>query len=290
MPFGGESATGDRDALNRVLAGAHGVRVREMRGDSTPLLEERDPVAVRALCEALRIADLPGLVCMCWGDVALDFLDAAGTPLTRVTLHHGYSVRWDGWREDAVLADGERSLEWLAVRGITGPLHEFRAAEQRQAEADRVERLWAAEIPEPLATFAALFLDTSRAGGGLTEIQLAEVRELLTAAHRDPTERILRLFTWYAAGTGAYSGYPVHEGIPAQILDRENRLDFARAVDRANPRALAGAIRYLINWNTRQRVGGLLAVMSPTAHHRLLAHSRDAETRSWLSRRIARLE
>ncbi|MGX1806686.1 hypothetical protein ACWIGI_13310 [Nocardia sp. NPDC055321] len=290
MSFGDESARGDRDALDRVLVNARGVRVREMRGDSTPVLTERDPVAVRALCAALRIADLPGFVCMCPGDVALDFVDGRGSGLARVTLHHGYSVRWAGWSEDAVLAEGELSLEWLAVRGVSGPLREFRAAEYRAAAAERVERGWAAAIPEPLAVYAPLFLDISRTGGRLPGSQLTEMWDLLCAVHPDAVERVLRLLTWCAAGTGAHSGYPVHEGIPARFLDRETPRDVARAVEQADQRALAGAVRYVLDWNTRRRVDGLLLALSPAARGRLLAHSGDGETRGWLARRIARLE
>ncbi|MEC3916870.1 hypothetical protein [Nocardia sp. CDC160] len=290
MGFGGESTGGDLDALDRVLADARGVRVREMPGDSATLLVERDPVAVRALREALRIADLPGFVCMCWGDVALDFFDAAERALTTVTLHHGYSVRWNGWPQDALLADGVRSLEWLAVRGVFVPLREYRAAEQRQAEADRTARRWVAEIPDPLTPYASLFLDTSSTGGGLTNPQITEVRALLVTAYPNPVDRILRLCTWNAAGTGAYSGYPVHERIPSQFLDLEQRFDFAHAVDLADPRATAGAVRYLLSWDTRKRLAALLSALSPTGRHKILAHARDAESRRWLQRRIAGLQ
>ncbi|MEC3951950.1 hypothetical protein VMT65_02785 [Nocardia sp. CDC153] len=290
MGFGGESTGGDRDALDRVLAAARGVRVREMPGDSATLLVERDPVAVRALREALRIADLPGFVCMCWGDVALDFFDAAERALTTVTLHHGYSVRWNGWPQDALLADGVRSLEWLAVRGVSVPLREYRAAEQRQAEADRTARRWVAEIPDPLTPYASLFLDTSSTGGGLTNPQIAEVRALLVTAYPNPVDRILRLCAWNAAGTGAYSGYPTHERIPSQFLDLEQRFDFAHAVELADPRATAGAVRYLLSWDTRKRLAPLLSALSPTARRKLLAHTRDPESHRWLQRRIAGLQ
>ncbi|MFJ4652506.1 hypothetical protein ACIP5Y_14680 [Nocardia sp. NPDC088792] len=289
MPFGGERTGHDPQALDRMLARAHWVRVREMRGDSTPLLEERDPVAVQALRAALRIADLPGFVCMCWGDVALDFLAADGRPVTTVTLHHGYSLRWDGWPQDAVLADGVRSLEWLAVRGVTGPLREFHAAAHRQAESDRITRRWVTEIPEPLAIYANLFLDTTKSGNGLTEADLIEIREHLATAYPDPITRILTLFTWSAAGTGAYTGYPVHERIPGQFLDLEDRADFARAVDLADDRATTGAVRYLISWHTRNRIAHLLTALSPTSQRKILLHARDAESRRWLQRRIARL-
>ncbi|MTE15373.1 hypothetical protein [Nocardia aurantiaca] len=289
MAFGGASADGDLDALDRVLAHARGVRVREMPRDAPTLLEEWDPIAVRALRDALRVADLPGFVCMCWGDVVLDFFDAAERPLTTVTLHHGYSIRWDGWPQDALLADGVRSLEWLAVRGVSVPLREYHVAEQRKADNDRTARLWVAEIPAPLMPYADLFLDTSTTGGGLTGSQVAEVRAPLLAAYPDAVDRILRLCDWYAGGTGAYTGYPTHERIPAQFLDLENRADFARAVDLADDRATAGAVRYLLSWDSRKHLARLLSALSPAARRKILLHARDAESRRWLQHRIARL-
>lgn len=280
----------DIDALDRLLVGARRVRARRLRGDSETLLDERDPVAVTALREALRIADIPGFVCLCLGDVTLDFFDITNSPLTTVTLHHGVSLRWNGWREDAVLADGVRSLEWLAVRGLVEPLREFRAAERRRIEQERVSRLWVAEIPPPLTTLAEEFLGTSASGHDLSALAVDVARARLTKAYPDARERVTRLLAWYASGTGAYSGYPVHEGIPRQLLDRELRLDFARAVEVADAPALAGAVRYLINWNTRGRVGRLLGALSPTARAKVVDAARDVETRRWLQRRIDRLD
>ncbi|MFJ9743867.1 hypothetical protein, partial [Streptomyces sp. NPDC101166] len=291
MGVGGQATGGDPEALDRVLAGARGVRVREMPGDAPTLIEERDPVAVRALREALRVSDLPGFVCMCWGDVVLDFFDAGERPLTSVTLHHGYSIRWPGWPQDARLADGMRSLEWLAVRGVAVPLQEFRAAERRQAESDRIAYRWVAEIPDPLIPFAGLFLDTSTTtGGGLTGPQVEEARALLLMTYPDPVDRILRLCAWFAGGTGRYSGYPAHERIPAQFLLLEDHADFARAVELADEHATAGAVRYLLSWDTRKRLAHLLAALSPGGRRKILVHARDTEARRWLQRRIAGLQ
>lgn len=294
MSYGGAQARGDRDALDRVLADARAVQIREMRGDSKSLLVERDPVAVQALREALHVTDEPGSSCMCFGDVSLIFLDAAGRELTGVTLHHGDSVRWNdaarwgGWRDDAILVDSERSLEWLAVRGITWPLREFRESQRRMAEALRVQRLWAADIPELLTEYTPLFLETSNRGVPLLEPELIEVRERLLSGYPAPVDRIIRLLTWYGSGTGTASGYPTHEAVPAQFIDLERDEDIARAVEAADARAALGAVRYLVSWPGRQRIAPLLKHLSPAAQRKILERAPTADTRSWLERRIAR--
>ncbi|MGW4242191.1 hypothetical protein [Nocardia sp. NPDC004722] len=286
MGFGGGSEGKDLDALDRILDGAHEVRVREMPGDSMPLLVERDPVAVRALREALRIADMPGFICRCQGDVALEFLGRSGTRLAMVTLHHGYSVRWAGWREDALLEDGVRALEWLAVRGVSEPLREYRETEQARAESARTDRLWESDTPAALTPYLELFLDTSRTGRDLTATQIREMRVPLLAAHPDPVDRVLRLCTWFGSGTGEYSGYPLHEEIPQHFLDLESPADFARAVDIADDRATAGAVRYLLSDETEAHLSRLLSALSPTARRKILLHTRDADHREWLQREI----
>ncbi|MFI6868464.1 hypothetical protein [Nocardia sp. NPDC050406] len=279
----------DIDALDRLLAGARRVRARRMRGDTEILLDERDPVAVSALREALRIADIPGYICRCLGDVALDFFDISDAPLTTVTLHHGISLRWNGWHVDAVLADGVRSLEWLAVRGVVEPLREFRASERRRLDADRAARRWVADMPPPLAEYTELFLGTSASGYELRAAQIEAARARLAMAYPDALERLTRLLTWYASGTGKETGHPLHEDIPRLLLDLEHRLDFARAVETADARAAAGALRYLVDWSTRGRVGRLLADLSPAARAKVLAAARDSDTRHWLAQRIDRL-
>ncbi|MFE3196092.1 hypothetical protein ACFXHA_44325 [Nocardia sp. NPDC059240] len=289
MGFGGGSADKDLDALDRILADAHEVRVREMPGDSVPLLVERDRVAVQALREALRIADMPGFVCRCQGDVALEFLGRAGTRLATVTLHHGYSVRWTGWREDALLADGMRTLEWLAVRGVSEPLREYRETEQARVESARIDRLWESDIPAPLTPYLELFRDTSRTGRDLTATQIREMREMLLAAHPDPVDRVLRLCTWFGSGTGEYSGYPLHEEIPQRFLDLETPADFARAVEIADDRPTAGAVRYLLSDETEDHLTPLLSALSPAACSKILLHTHDPDHRQWLQHKMTDL-
>lgn len=295
MEYGDDPSGGDRTALDRVLAAARAVQIREMRGDSKALLVERDPVAVQALREALRVTAEPGSSCMCFGDVSLVFLDTSGRELTGVTLHHGHSVRWDdaarwgGWRDDAILVDSALSLEWLAVRGITWPLREFRESQRRADAALGARRRWIADIPESIASFTALFLETTDRGVPLLEPELDEVRDRLLSAYPDADDRIARLLAWYASGTGSSSGYPTHEAVPAQFLDQEHPADFARAVDTAAAIALLGAVRYLVSWPGRQRIAPLLAYLSPDAQRKILDHAPSVETRAWLERRLTGL-
>ncbi|MFB7722467.1 hypothetical protein [Nocardia sp. NPDC056100] len=317
MQDGGGRATGDRAALDRVLADARAVQIREMRGDARSLLVERDPVAVQALREALLVTDAPGMSCMCFGDVSFVFLDATGRELTGVTLHHGDSVRWDdaarwgGWHDDAILRDSARSLEWLAVRGVTWPLREFRAAQRRAAAAGQARRRWTADIPELITDYTAMFLETTDRGVPLLEPELVRVRDRLLSGYPDPIDRILRVLIWYGSGTANSSGYPTHEAVPAQLLDQEDPADIARAMENAAgratagatehtvtstavrtgadtpaDRALTGAVRYLASWPGRQRLPTLSAHLTPDAQRAIVAHAPSAKTRAWLERRF----
>src|SRR5581483_6213885 len=97
-------------------------RVFEHDAEET-LLTVTKPAELAELRECLRIA-YSGLHCICMGGPVLEVSGEGGVRAT-ITLHHGQSIRWDSeWRWDAELADGRRLIEWLAARGVRGPLEE----------------------------------------------------------------------------------------------------------------------------------------------------------------------
>ena len=149
-----------RESLDRVLSAAR--RVRILRGGmdagvpvgNDVLFETDDPSALASLRKALQIVDEPAGHCMCPGDPTLELL---GTDLERLAVighHHGESIRWDGWRDDAELVDGRRLLEWLAFQGISYPLDEYRHAERDAESRDAALARWREVMPSCLRPFA----------------------------------------------------------------------------------------------------------------------------------------
>ena len=120
------------ESLDAVLAATRSVRVlRDGTDAGVPigdeaLFETEDRGALASLRDALQIVDGPAGLCMCYGDPTIELFDGDGDRMAVIGLHHGRSIRWDGWREDAALSDGVRLLEWLAFQGISYPLDEYR--------------------------------------------------------------------------------------------------------------------------------------------------------------------
>ena len=127
----------DQSALDRLLEGASRARITEVAGRELLLVE--DPNEVRELSRLLAvIPPVERFHCLCPGDQVLKFsTDRRGD--VAITLHHGRSIRWDGWDSDAMLVDGETLLRWLAGHGARAPLHAWEADRDR-AERDRLAR------------------------------------------------------------------------------------------------------------------------------------------------------
>jgi hypothetical protein len=134
-----DGPTPNQQQLEAMLSRARRVRVtmsvdRGDRVDRELILLIRDPREIASLGATLRISDEPCGHCMCLGDPHLTFLDERDVVLAEISLHHGRSIRWSAWRDDALLLDGREVLEWLASRGASAPLDDYEA-ERREEEA-----------------------------------------------------------------------------------------------------------------------------------------------------------
>ena len=123
-----------QSSLDTLLSQTRGVRVYSggaSRGEplsDEPLWEITDEIALESLGIALRINDGPHGHCMCHGDAALEFLGASGDRLAVIGVHHGESIRWNAWCEDAELTRGSKILKWLNDRGVWDGLQHHRKA------------------------------------------------------------------------------------------------------------------------------------------------------------------
>jgi hypothetical protein len=266
-------------ALDSVLQHAHMLQVRPVGGlgvDGEIRVDLSDPAESAQLRTAMAVESLPGIHCMCLGDVRFEVFDRDGGQLATVVLHHGATLRWGQWESDAVLADGRLLLAWLDEHGMADPMQQFEADRQRAEEGTKEERNWLAAMPAGLEGTADRILDLSRTGGSPSPALLGELADRLQLTFPDPVERVLALLDWHGSGSGRCSGYPVHEGVPGELLGRVPIADLLAGLadPRAEERHDAGAVRHLVGWKTRPRQKRDVAALPEPLRARLLAHAR----------------
>ncbi|MFZ5470314.1 MAG: hypothetical protein ACOZIN_12835 [Myxococcota bacterium] len=120
-----------------------------------------------------------------------------------IGLHHGLSIRVHGWASDAPLEDGRRVCQWLAERGVAGPLADLEADERRRDEARRAFERWKEAAPVCLAPLGK---------------KLFELPDALLQAAYPQEERVASLVRWYGSGLGPWSGFPAYESWPQELL------------------------------------------------------------------------
>ncbi|MFH8729061.1 hypothetical protein [Streptomyces termitum] len=265
--------------LDGVLRRAGAVQVGSVGGSGAGgeiRVDLSDPAESARLGAALAVESLSGARCMCLGDVRFEFFDRDGGRLAVVVLHHGVTLRWGRWGSDAVLADGRLLLTWLAGHGMPGPMRRFEAGRRRAEEAAGSERSRRAAMPAGLEGAADRILGLSRTGGMPSPELLAELTDRLRRTLPDPVERALALLGWYGSGSGRCSGYPVHEGVPGELLGRVPIADLITALTdpRTEERHDAGAARHLVGWKTRPHRERDVARLPEPLRARLLAHAR----------------
>ncbi|MFF0043873.1 hypothetical protein ACFYRG_48300 [Streptomyces mirabilis] len=266
-------------ALNSVLQQAQVARLSSVSGfeaDGEIRVDLSDPTGSAQLRRAMAVESLTGFHCMCGGDVRFEVFDRHGMRLAVVVLHHGATLRWGQWESDAVLADGRLLLAWLDGHGMPGPMQQFEVDRQRAEEGSEEERSWLAAMPAGLEGTVDRILGLSHTGGRPSPELLAELTDRLQATFPDPLDRVLALLDWYGSGSGRCSGYPVHEGVPGELLGRVPIADLLAGLadPRAEERHDAGAVRHLVGWKTRPRQKRDVVGMPEPLRARLLAHAR----------------
>ncbi|MFY0538447.1 hypothetical protein [Nannocystis pusilla] len=82
------------------------------------LFASDDPAEVRELLPLLHVDEARSdSYCMCCGTLTIE-LHRDDTPMAEVTLHHGRTLRHDGWPADGQLTDPRPLCSWLARHGV----------------------------------------------------------------------------------------------------------------------------------------------------------------------------
>ncbi len=260
-----------QQALDGLLAGADGIRILDggvaggVPMGKRVLLETGESSDLASLREALRIVEDPATFghCMCCGNMTLQLF--AGTSVrAMIGIHHGQSIRWDGWKYDAVLEQGSRLLEWLAAHGVTGPKEQAARADEELAEADQAAERWRAAMPACLDPMWEQMLAS-------LDPPIVPIAAALKTTHPDPAERALLLFEWFGHGQGPWSGYPAYEDVAERLLLGLPTATLVLALEEASPTEfqLEGAARYFAGWHFARQKGSDAASLSETLRSRL---------------------
>lgn len=275
MPAGEAPSEGTLDQLFtgatrvRVLDG--GVSGGQPTGNAALLTITRTD-EITELRECLRIGK-SGFHCMCLGSQAIEVRGAEGVRAV-IGLHHGQSIRWEpAWKSDAMLADGRRLLEWLAARGVEGPLRQREKDDEDARVRQRAYEAWRAAMPPCLAP---LWPELESSVGPFARPSDVPRRALvaLRSAYPSEGEGLLALLEWFGKGNGTWGSFPSYEAIPGELLLELPTPAILGALEgrRLTPEQREGAARLLGGWAFGKRRSADRALVSKELREELRAH------------------
>jgi hypothetical protein len=269
--YGSEERPPTQGDLDAVIAAATQVTIREPVESKTPAFETSEASELASLRHALRIRDGGIGHCMCFGDVALDFrrgAEAAGT----VTVHHGESLRWPPFFDNAALAEPDELVDWLAARGMPRLREQVEQNRRERLERGWLLSRWREAMPAALEPLWPLMRDPSRSAW-------PEVLDALDAEYPDPVSRARVLMEWLGHGAGPWSGFPSYEQAPEWCLLQLLLEDLVEAAKR-EPRSeqlLEGAARLFAGWQFRCERELELARIPDDLKGVLLSHALESD-------------
>jgi hypothetical protein len=294
-------------SLDEMLKRAHSFRVIDggVSPNGRPLInltlyETSDEKMLADLRHFLRIVDGPAGHCMCHGDTAVELRDEFSECLATISVHHGMSIRWNAWKDDAALVDGYSLLEFLADV-IQYPLDIYLGCQNDRTAEEADWKRWLAAMPlclRPLLadqgdTFTGYVAyqppaDWPRPTHGpqnwppahmLTRERWNRVRQALQDAYPDSMQRVQVLFQWFGQGGGLWSGFAVYEQVPEMLLMDMPIEDLLRALHGPSlPQPLLeGATRFLAGWTFATRRGAELDLLPADLRQQLLKYSLQTE-------------
>lgn len=247
------------------------------------VLGEWDGEIINGVLERLAVGQPAGAFhCMCLGHPAIELWVGDRRRVT-IGVHHGRSVRVDGWWSDAPLVDGEGLLRWLADHGVAGPLETF-LAERAAASEHEVRRVaWAAATPAILRPRMA-----GLAGRGMlprflkaTDADAIAAVEAVRAVYG--VEAAVVLLGWFGGPGGPWSGYPAYEQIVEVLLQCVAIEELIAAGESEEEGVLLGLARFLARHGAAPRERRLVSEALRGRLIELVERRGDADMRARLA-------
>ena len=201
-------------------------------------------------------------------------------------VSNGY-IRWDDkWKDDALLVNPTKFLEWLASIGIDEPLKEA-IKSAKKAEENNVElQKWASVAPktlinqiDPNTISQAIYFPTTgvpqETNGQIEQDPYSlELFALLKAEIPNETELILTLFKVFGNDFGAWSGFPAYELLPENVLMLISIEKLNQVIDNQDLTAehKEGIARFLSGWHFMQKRQSDISQVSQKTKEMLLKH------------------
>lgn len=264
-------------------------------GTNDLLFETERDEDLKALGESLRIKDRSAGHCMCLGDPTIELLGEGAERLALITLHHGRTIRWNRWKDDAELLDGPGLLGWLADRGVTYPLRDYEENCRRAEHGERAWHRWLDHMPSCLSPFAQemrrdfgwnIFIaapDFTESGATAHDIPkeregrtvpIEKLRNALGETYPDGADRALALLDWFGNGLGPWTGFPAYEEIADLLLLRVSEDDLKRALSQLglSEAQLEGGARFLSGPDSQSIRAGVWARLPDGAKKMFCEH------------------
>ncbi len=284
----------DVAALLRAIGNADRVAVfyeNQVANSEQQIYASTNPKDIEALQKSISI-DPPqeSYSCVCLPLTVIRLFNR-NKEIGKIELFPGTTIHFTNWSSDAEISNTAKWFEWFDRRGIKAPREEFDqgVAEGRKNRA--AEERWMKAMPSSLVP---LWPSVSK------EIPMGEHEtdpfdSALSKQFPDKNARILILMAWFGNGMGPWSGFPVYEDVPEQMLLKYSTLELVAAASSRtlNEDETEGAARLFAGWDFNQSRPQDNALLPAELKRHLLEHSlkstdEDKRKRAehWLSPRV----
>jgi hypothetical protein len=188
-----------------------------------------------------------------------------------IDLFDGTTIRFTNWSSDAEISNKTEWFEWLDRRGIKTPRMEFEQRVVQDRKYRAAEERWIKAMPSSLVPLWPPVAKVIPMG----EYETGPLDSALSSEFPDKQARILKLMAWFGNGTGPWSGYPVYESVPEQMLLEYSTPELLAAVsgEQLNEDETEGAARLFAGWNFNHSRPQDNALLPADLKRHLLEHS-----------------
>jgi hypothetical protein len=245
------------------------------------LMERLNPTIVYSSSDAKDLSELKQaltievhegeLHCLCLPVMRIHFFRRSKELGTLLVYPDALTIGFSRWSSDTRIADKEKWLRWFDVRKINGPRQ---AAEEKEAseKRDRAdEERWVSAMPPSLRPLWPKVADVFPG----QPVDTKPLSQALDKEFPDANKRVLALMSWFGSGAGAWSGFPMYESVPEQMLLEYPTTDLVGAVQGAalSEQEQEGAARLFAGWEFNQKRPQDIRLVPTDVRHMLLEHS-----------------